>query len=219
MSMTQFVAAALAATLPFGVGQSVAPRVASRFRRRADVVDPHSPSARKTTTKSAGLAERLVGVAGIFVLIAVQSSQARDEGAYATRIAADAEQLRTCLAANAAAIPKNCVGAIADTCAKRTSDTGQAAGCYRREAMAWQVLIEQYGTNLRRAAMNEPARLALIQSQVSWIDGRDKTCRFSADYFDGAMLHPWLDRCYAQEDGRRAIYLRHLAASTVDLKS
>ena len=162
---------------------------------------------------SAALVRGLAGIAGAFVLIAVQGSLAQDEGAYATRRTADATQLRSCLAATATESPKNCVGTIADTCMKRASDAEHVADCYRREAMAWQILIEQYDAKLRRAAHDEAGRSALVQARVSWIGGRDKICRFSADYFDDAFLHPWLDRCSAQEDGLRAIYLDHLVAS------
>lgn len=112
----------------------------------------------------------------------------------------DAEALQSCVTARKGGrTAANCVGTVAETCLETRQDKTDPA-CLRREANGWSAVIDLYKARLeQRFGQGAPKSVKLHTDHVSWLADRARRCAG-----EGA------DACAMKENGRRALFLRHL---------
>ena len=82
-----------------------------------------------------------------------------------------------------------CLGVISEPCQDALSDatTVAVAECLIDERDAWDVLLNRYYEELRKAE-GDPARDTLRDAQRLWIDFRDTDCKFAYEQFEGGTI-------------------------------
>jgi uncharacterized protein YecT (DUF1311 family) len=110
---------------------------------------------------------------------------------------------------------ENCIGVIANTCAKDDGTDREVIDCYDRELAVWdEMLNKSYQTLLK--ALDSDQQDKLRDMQRAWIASRDKTCEFLYHYFGGIMANPMIAACKSRATGRQALYLRGLAEDVAE---
>jgi uncharacterized protein YecT (DUF1311 family) len=123
--------------------------------------------------------------------------------------AADVKAVRDCaLKKFDQADSESCIFIIATPCTE--SPTGQKtfgeADCYRREAAAWDVVLNETFQKLR-AALDDEQNRKLRAMQRAWIAAREQTCAFYHTVTHGSMAVPMASACVNRETARRTMLL------------
>lgn len=148
------------------------------------------------------LASLLCGAA-----LTVTSSWAGPEAGESPAIQADALELAACTASSPR--PQSCIGRLAAACRHAAVSRAAWDACDRREGAAWHALIETYDITLQASAGGAEAGSGVVGARVAWMDGRERLCHPLKGFagVEDAASRALADRCFAQENGRRAIYL------------
>ena len=135
---------------------------------------------------------------------APSTADARD-----TVSAADVKTVRDCAKTKFDQVDANsCIFIIATPCTK--TPTGQKtfgeADCYRREAAAWDVVLNETFRNLR-ATLDHAQNRKLRDMQRAWIAERDQTCAFYHTVTQGSMAVPMGAACVNRHNAERTMLL------------
>jgi uncharacterized protein YecT (DUF1311 family) len=141
----------------------------------------------------------------VLVLVAPAPAAADTETDVATL-----EQCLGPIGAEANRNDRDCVGAISEPCqdALTNATTVAAAECLLNERDAWDVLLNRYYEELRKAE-SDPARSTLRQAQRLWITFRDADCDFAYQQFEGGTIRQLTAAdCLRDRTATRVLQLR-----------
>ncbi len=109
---------------------------------------------------------------------------------------------------------RDCLGHVSEPCQEALSDatTVAAAECLLRERDAWDVLLNRYYEELRKAE-SDPARSTLRQAQRLWVSFRDADCDFAYQQFEGGSIRQLTAAdCFRDRTASRVLQFRdHLS--------
>jgi len=102
----------------------------------------------------------------------------------------------------------SCVFILAKPCTEAPAgykNFGEA-DCYRREAAAWDVVLNETFQKLR-AKLDDKQKRKLRDMQRAWIAARDQTCRFYSTVTRGSMAVPMAAACVNRQNDERTVPL------------
>jgi uncharacterized protein YecT (DUF1311 family) len=103
---------------------------------------------------------------------------------------------------------ERCIGIVANPCldAPEGQSTAGQAGCYRREQLVWDDILNETYRRLQESFTGK-LKTQLRDVQRAWIESRKLQCGFYADVIQGTLAIPTGASCFNTETARRAIYL------------
>jgi len=128
---------------------------------------------------------------------------------------ADLKRIQDCAQMKADEVDggESCIFIIARPCTETAAgrSTSGEADCYRREAVAWDMLLNETYDRLRGVLEKNQSR-KLWDVQRAWIASRDQTCAFYPVLIDGSMAVPAMSACVNRETARRTLLLLRFLA-------
>jgi uncharacterized protein YecT (DUF1311 family) len=99
---------------------------------------------------------------------------------------------------------------VADPCTEKDGSNLGTADCYRIEAAAWDLLLNENYKALRESLEDKEQEQKLRAMQRAWIADRDATCDFYHHKIRGSMAVPMSAACRLRETARRALLLKFM---------
>ncbi|QRG04982.1 DUF1311 domain-containing protein [Xanthobacter dioxanivorans] len=150
---------------------------------------------------------------GLLLLLAVPAgvqAEASDAAAVVSRCLEKAE--------NEPLGARTCIDTYANACLDEGRDpsTSGEAGCYRREAEAWDARLNaDYKALMARLPKEKAAKLR--ESERAWIEARKTTCGFYSAFHDGGSMAQIMSAaCYNRHTAERALFLKGFMDNAAD---
>lgn len=106
---------------------------------------------------------------------------------------------------------ESCIGIVAIKCLDTPGgqSTAGQAGCYRREQLVWDDILNETYRRLQQS-FDGKLKTGLRDVQRAWIESRKLQCAFYHDVIQGSLAIPTGASCFNTETARRALYLLSL---------